>query len=166
MARSALITCIAIIACVFGAGTSASHPALVPASRIGPSAEPLADHPYKSALAAVGNYQSCGTNPHRTSYLAIEAELRSIEAAAGVKGLGPTLARLRQEYQQLLAVSSMMACAPGPAAALAGARHALRAFRAWVPSSRTGPEALRARADLPRPRQYGLLIRGGIGATS
>jgi hypothetical protein len=132
MAGTAPITSVAIIACLFGAGTSAAQPALVPASRIGPSPGPLADHPYKSALGAVGNYQSCGTNPHRTSYLAIEAELRSIEAAAEAKGLGPTLARLRQEYQQLLAVSSMMACARGPAAALAGARQALRAFRAWV----------------------------------
>jgi hypothetical protein len=64
--------------------------------------------------------------------LEINAELRSIEAAAEAKGLGPTLERLRREYQALLAVSTMMACFRGPRTALADARRALQAFRAWV----------------------------------
>src|SRR3954453_3763041 len=130
--RAPLTAAIAIAATVLGTGRSAAQPARVPASQIGPPAGPLADHPYKSALGAAANYQSCGVNARRTSYLAIDAELHAIEAEAEAKGLGPTLARLRREYEALLAVSTMMACARGPAAALAGARRALEAFRAWV----------------------------------
>jgi hypothetical protein len=128
MARFVRTAPIAIAACLFGAAMSNAQPARVPASQLDPPAA-LADHLYKSALGAVDNYLSCGANA-RTSQ--INAELRSIEAAAGAKGLGPMLERLRREYQALLAVSTMMACAGGPAAALAGARRALQAFRAWV----------------------------------
>jgi hypothetical protein len=139
MARFAATMPIAIALCLFGTDMSQAQPARVPASLLGPPAGPLAPHPYKSALGAVGNYQSCGVDARRTSYLVINAELRSIEAAAEAKGLGPTLARLRREYQALLAVSTMMACAHGPAAALAGARRALQAFRAWVAAQPARP---------------------------
>jgi hypothetical protein len=50
---------------------------------------------------------------------------------------GPAILLLQQAagppfQAALLAVSTMVACAHGPAAALAGARLALKAFRAWV----------------------------------
>ena len=132
MARFAVTTPIAIAACLFGAGTSAAQPARVPASLLGPPAGPLAPHPYKSALGAVANYQSCGADAQRTFSVEINAELRSIESAAAAKGLGRVLPQLRREYQALLAVSTMTACGGGPRAALADARRALQAFRAWV----------------------------------
>src|SRR4051812_22978784 len=111
MARFPLILSAAIAACAFGAVQSNAQPARVPASTLGPPVSPLAPHPYKSALGAVGNYQSCGVNARRTPAAELDGELRSIEAAAEAKGLGPLLERLRREYQQLLAVSDMMACA-------------------------------------------------------
>jgi hypothetical protein len=134
MARSPLRLSLAITACAFTGMATAlpAQPARVPASVIGPPAGPLAGHPYKSALGAVWNYQSCGARARRAAYIEITTTLHSIEAAAEAKGLGPTLERLRQEYHALLAVSTMMACARGPRAALAGARGALAAFRTWV----------------------------------
>lgn len=135
MARSPLRLLFAIAVCVFGAGMTTdllAQPARVPASQIGPPAGWLAGHPYKSALGAVWNYESCGANARRAAYIEITTRLRSIEAAAEAKGLGPTLERLRQEYHALLAVSTTMACAGGPRAALACARGALLRFRAWV----------------------------------
>ena len=108
------------------------QPALVPASQLGPPSEPFAAPPYKSALGAVANYQSCGVHARRVALLDLTAGLRSAEAAAVAKGLGPTLERLRQEYEALMAVSDMAACAGGPRRALAGARGAVAAFRAWV----------------------------------
>jgi hypothetical protein len=142
MLPSPLKVPIAIAACIFGAGTttaSPAQPARVPASEVGPPAGPLAGHPYKDALGAVWNYGSCGANARRPAYIEVNSALRNIEAAAEAKGLGPTLARLRREYQQLLSVSLLVPCGGGPRAALAEARRALGAFRAWV-------------ADQPGPR--------------
>src|SRR5258705_10039304 len=93
---------LAIAVCFLAAGMTPALPAQlarVPASSIAPPAGPLAPHPYKSALGAVWNYQSCGVNARRAAYIEITTRLRSIEAAAEAKGLGPTLVRLRQEYQ-------------------------------------------------------------------
>jgi hypothetical protein len=140
MAAPRLKMCFAVAACAFAACMSTALPAQrarLPASVLGPPAGdrptgPMAGHPYKTALGAVWNYQSCGANARRAALSEITTALLSIEAAAEAKGLGPTLERLRQEYQQLLAVSTMMACARGPRVALASARGALRDFRAWV----------------------------------
>jgi hypothetical protein len=133
MARFPSRLLIAVVAlCTFAASMSGAQPARLPASVLGPPAEALAPHPYKSALGAVWNYQSCGVHARRAAIIEITNRLRSIEAAAEAKGLGPTLERLRQEYDALLAVSTMMACARSPRAALAGAREALTAFGAWV----------------------------------
>ena len=124
-----------IAACVLAAGAAmapATQPARVPATAIAPPAGPLSSHPYKSALGAVANYQSCGVHARRAALVEVTEALRSIEAAAMAKGLGPTLERLRQEYYQLRAVATMAACAGKPRRALAGARGALADFRAWV----------------------------------
>jgi hypothetical protein len=109
-----------------------AQPARVPSSEVGPPAARFAAHPYTSALAAVGNYQSCGVNARRAAVDEVTRALQSIEAAAEAKGLGATLERLREEHDRLLAVSTMIACASGPRAALANARRALVAFRTWV----------------------------------
>lgn len=140
MPRSPLRTPLAVAAFVFAVATTQAlpaQPARVPASEVGPPAGdrpagPMAGHPYKDALGAVWNYGSCGANARRAAYVEINNALRSIEAAAEAKGLDPTLERLRREYQQLLAVSTIMPCPRGPRAALADARRALAAFRAWV----------------------------------
>jgi len=118
--------------CAFAAGMGDAQPARLPASVLAPPAQRFAAHPYKSALSAVANYQSCGVHARRGALVEITETLRSIEAAAVAKGLGPTLERLRQEYYELRAVSTMAACAWGPRRALAGARGALADFRAWV----------------------------------
>jgi hypothetical protein len=124
--------CFAIAVWAFAAATDLpAQPARVPASVLGPPAEPLAGHPYTSALGAVWNYQSCGAHARHAAHVEIDTRLRSIETAAEAKGLGPTLERLRQEYRQVLAVSTMTACGGGPRAALAGARRALEAFGHW-----------------------------------
>jgi hypothetical protein len=116
-----------------GAGTAlAMQPAGAPANQVSPPAERWASHPYKAALGAVANYQSCGVRARRAMVNPPTAALRSLEAAALAKGLGPTLERLRREYEALMAVSDVMACAGGPVRALAEARRALAAFRAWV----------------------------------
>jgi hypothetical protein len=130
---------LAIAACLLAAGTTTALPAQsarTPAGQLGRPTGVLAGHPYKSALGAVWNYQSCGVNARRAAAIEITTRLRWIEAAAEAKGLGPTLERLRREYQQLLSVSTMMACARGPRIALAGARSALDAFEAWVADQR------------------------------
>jgi hypothetical protein len=92
----------------------------------------MTGHPYKDALGAVWNFDACGARGLRGEHFALDAELRAIEAAAEAKGLGPTLERLRGEYQRLLAVSTIMPCPRGARVALADARRALAAFRAWV----------------------------------
>jgi hypothetical protein len=111
---------------------ASAQPARVPASVLGPPAERFAAHPYKSALGAVANYQSCGALARAAAAREVATMLRALEAEAVAKGLGPILDRLRQEYQELLAVSTMTACGGGPRRALAGARAALADFRAWV----------------------------------
>ena len=109
------------------------QPARVPASVLErPAPDPLAGQPYKDALSSVWNYGSCGVHARRAANAEINDALRSIEAEAEAKGLGPTLERLRRELDALLAVSTMMPCARGAPAALAEARRALAAFRAWV----------------------------------
>jgi hypothetical protein len=100
--------------------------------------ERFAPHPYKSALGAVANYRSCGVRARAGPAAALDAALRAGEAAARAKGLGPMLERLRQDYHALLAVSTMMACARGPAAALAGARRAVADFQRWVAAQPAG----------------------------
>jgi hypothetical protein len=110
---------------------SAMQPGGAPAARFAP-------HPYKSALGAVANYQSCGVRARAGRVAALNAALRAAETAARAKGLAPTLERLRQDYYALLAVSTMMACARGPAAALTGARRAVAAFRQWVAAQPAG----------------------------
>jgi hypothetical protein len=90
------------------------------------------EYSYSGALGGLWNYQSCGVRARAADYQALAAELRSIESLARSKGLGPTLERVRDEYNRLLAVSTMTACAGGSAAALAGARQAMAAFRTWV----------------------------------
>lgn len=88
--------------------------------------------PYISALDALANYQSCGVRAREAEFARLDALVRQSEAAPRAKGLGPLLEELRRDWQAILAVSSRMACARGPVAALAGARRAVRAFQAWV----------------------------------
>lgn len=90
------------------------------------------NHVYTSALAAFANYQSCGSRARAREVERLGTALRSAEAAARTKALGPELDRVRQDYLALLAVSTMTACARGPIAALNGARGAIRAFQTWV----------------------------------
>jgi len=110
-----------------GAGVSNAQP--VPA---GPANARFAPHPYKSALGAIANYQACGVRARGADVARLEATLRASEAAARAKGLGPMLDQLYRDWQAELAVSTMMGCVHGPAAALAGARTTLRAFQTWV----------------------------------
>ena len=123
---------LALAALAAAAGPALSQPARLPASVLEPPAGRLAPHPYKSALGAVANYQSCGVHVRAAAARDVAAALRAIEAAAEAKGLGPTLERLRREYYELRAVSTMTACGGGARRALAGARRALDAFRVWV----------------------------------
>ena len=108
----------------------------------------LTNHPYTSALSGFANYLSCGARARAREARALERALHETEAAARAKGLGPEMERVKRDYLALLAVSSRMACARGPAAALAGARAAMRAFRAWVAAA---PVAGAAGHDRPRP---------------
>ena len=116
---------------VFG-GSAGQVLAAQPGGPPAGQAEHWTSHPYKSAIAALANYGSCGIHRHTATYMALTADLRSLEAAAVAKGLGPTLERLRQEYEALMAVADVMACGGGPVRALAEARNAVAAFRAWV----------------------------------
>lgn len=94
------------------------------------------EYSYRDALGAVWGYQSCGARASAATYRALGARLHEIEEMARAKGLGPTLDRVREEYNRLLAVSTMMPCARGPIAGLAGARRALAAFDWWVVHTR------------------------------
>lgn len=95
-------------------------------------AEPSDETSYRGALGWLWNYQSCGVRADAATSQALAAELREIESLARSKGLGPTLERLREDYDRMLSVSTRAACAGGPAAALARARRAMAAFRTWV----------------------------------
>lgn len=114
------------------ASTSFAQTGATPPGDPPPVAGRFAPHPYKSALAALANYGSCGVNANAAKLSALAAALRGLETGAEARGLGPTLERLRQEYFDLLAVSSIAACTRGAVAALADARRAIDAFRAWV----------------------------------
>ncbi len=134
MAGPAPQICLAVALAVIAAG-----PTCLPAQPVAPSAgeaatpaQRFARHPYKSALGAVANYRGCGARAGAAPYQALTGEMRDIEAAAAAKGLGPTLERLRREYYELLSISTIMACVRGPGPALADARRAVAAFRAWV----------------------------------
>jgi hypothetical protein len=125
------LTRIAIALTLIAGGMSqalAAQPRRAPAPP--PQAAPLDESSYRSALAGFANYQSCGVNA--AEYAALTAQLHAIEAAARAKGLGPTIDRVRQDYLNLLAVSTMTACGGGRIAALAGARRGMAAFQAWV----------------------------------
>jgi hypothetical protein len=102
------------------------------ASQAGRSTE----HSYQAALGALWNYQSCGVRARPAAYEALSARLRSLEAIARAKGLGPTLERVRREYNNILAVSTRTACSGGPVAALTRARRAMAAFQSWVDGAR------------------------------
>jgi len=95
---------------------------------------PPTEYSYIAAQEAVWNYQTCAGRDRLATYQALVAELGSIESLARSKGLGPTLQRVREEHNRLLAISSRMLrrCAGGPSAALARARQAIAAFRTWV----------------------------------
>jgi hypothetical protein len=135
MVQNRLITFVTLTFALVGAGQlPAAQPGSAPPGEISTPAGRLASHPYKSALGALWNYRSCGSHARAAVYESLSAELRSIEASAVAKGLGPTLERLRQEYHALLSVASTMACAGGPRRALAHARGAIAAFRTWVES--------------------------------
>jgi hypothetical protein len=138
---------------IFGAGLAqplAAQPGAAPAGGIRPPSERFASHPYKSALGALANYRSCGVRVRAARYNALATALRSTESLAEAKGLGPTLARLRQDYYDLQAVSTMAACGGGPAAALAGARRAIADFRTWVASQAAIGMGSPALAQAPR----------------
>ena len=125
----------ALAALVLAAGLDtilAAQPARLPVTVLRPSAEVFALHPYKTALGEVANYQSCGIRARAGAYRELTRALRATETEAVAKGLGPTLERLRRDYYELRAISTMAACAGGPRRALAGARRAVAAFRAWV----------------------------------
>ena len=104
-------------------------------------ASPAQAHPYISALGSLANYQSCGVHARASVLAGLRRMFRASEAAARAKGLGPTLDRLRRGYEAMMAVTDVMACGGGPAAALAGARNAVRGFQAWVAAQ---PPAVRA----------------------
>ena len=131
MARSTrLAFVLALIAA--GGGPGLAQPVPSPPGAPAAPVRQTGSHPYKTALGAVANYGSCGVRARAAPYRALTAAMREIEAAAAARGLGPTLERLRQEYYQLLAISTMMACSRGPDRALADARAAVAAFRTWV----------------------------------
>ena len=133
MHRHRLRTSITLALLLLAAGAGqplAAQPAGAPAAprQAGRSDE----YSYRDALGGLWNYESCGVRARAADYRELAAELRSIESLARSKGLGPTLERVREEYNRLLAVSIMMGCAGGPVAALAGARRGMAAFRTWA----------------------------------
>lgn len=132
MARSRITIWLAFFGAAAAQPLAAQPGGSAPAGESRPAAERFASHPYKSALGALANYRSCGIRVRAARYNALATALRSIESLAAAKGLGATLARLRQDYYDLLAVSTMAACGGGPAAALARARRAVAEFRTWV----------------------------------
>ena len=109
------------------------------AGPVAAQARHLDEYSYRGALGGLWNYQSCGVHARVTEIRALTAELHAIESRARPKGLGPTLERVREEYNRLLAVSTMTACGGGPVAALADARRAMAAFRAWVAQMPASP---------------------------
>ena len=125
-----LRSCLSIALAILAAGPALAQPA--PAEPPAPGRVRFAHHPYTSALGALANYQSCGFRARAAELARLNASFQASEAAARAKGLGPLLDELRRDWQALLAVSSRMACARGPAAALADARASVRAFQAWV----------------------------------
>jgi hypothetical protein len=128
MACHRLRTRIALALVLLAAGGASS----LAAQPRGAAPPRLDEYSYRSALGGFWNYQSCGANARAAAWRALAAELQSIESRARAKGLGPTLERVREEYNRILAVSTIMACAGGPVAALADARRAMAAFRTWV----------------------------------
>jgi hypothetical protein len=128
MIRSPLPIALAL----FAAGTGFAQARPAPADQAGPVHVRFASHPYTSALDALANYQSCGVHARAAVFAELDRMFRESETAARAKGLGPMLDELRRDYQAMLAVSTRMACAGGPDAALAGARASVRAFQAWV----------------------------------
>lgn len=122
----------AIIAALFGAGVE-------PAAAGQPAANPpvrAARHPFPWALGAVANYQSCGVHARADQVRALNARLRAAEARARTNGMGAQLDRLRADYEAMLAVADMAACAWGPAEALRRARSAVRDFEYWAAHAR------------------------------
>ena len=127
-----ILSRLAIFLILFAAVTGPLQAQTAPAN---PSRPPIGyslSHPYISALDALANYQSCGIRARAAEVVRLDALLRASEADARAKGLGPLLDELRRDWQAILAVSSRMACARGPAVALTSARGAVRAFQAWV----------------------------------
>lgn len=104
----------------------------------GAPVERFAPHPYTTALGAVWNYQACGHRARAGRVAALNAALQAAEAAARAKGLGPVLDRQREQYNAILAVSTIMPCAQGPVAALARARGAVATFQRWVAAQPAG----------------------------
>ena len=106
-----------------------------------PTSERFANHPYKTALGAMTNLQSCGSGmgAHGAAARALAEEMRGLEAMAAAKGLGPRLEQMRRDYLAILAVSTMVACPTGARRALADARRAVAAFRAWVEAQPPAP---------------------------
>jgi hypothetical protein len=94
---------------------------------------------YEGALDGLMNVQTCRVHADGGAIAALDAQLHAIEAAARAKGLGPTLDRVRERWQAMLAIESRMACGGGPAAALAGARRGVAAFQAWVAGASVVP---------------------------
>jgi hypothetical protein len=135
MIRSPLPIALAL----FAAGTGFAQAQLAPANQAGPVHVRFASHPYTSALDALANYQSCGVHARAAVFAELDRMFRESETAARAKGLGPLLDELRRDWQALLAVSTRMACAGGPAPALAGARNAVRAFHTWVAAQPDAP---------------------------
>lgn len=123
-------TRIALALALLGAGPLLAAQPRAPA---GPAPAGRSDeYSYRGALGALWNYRSCGVRARAADYQALAAELGSIESLARSKGLGPTLERVRDEYNRILAVSILAGCGGGPVAALAGARRAMAAFRTWA----------------------------------
>jgi hypothetical protein len=125
-------SCLSIALALSAVSTGAAQAQPAPASPARPANQRFAPHPYKTALGALANYQSCGVHVRAAAFAALNGAFREAETAARAKGLGPHLDELYHDWQALLAVSTMMACARGPAGALAGARTAVRAFQAWA----------------------------------
>jgi ketosteroid isomerase-like protein len=131
MPEHRLRTPIALALALLAAGAPlAAQPRAAPAA---PRPAGLPDeYSYRGALGGLWNYRSCGVHARAADYQALAAELRSIESLARSKGLGPTLERVRDEYNRQLAISLLMPCGGGPVAALAGARRAMAVFRTWA----------------------------------
>ena len=126
-------TVIALLCLAGGAsGAQSVQPGASPAAQL----RPLDEQSYRAALAGLAHYQTCGRDAAQLA--ALTAVFHSIEAAGRAKGLGPTLDRVRQQYMDLLAVSTMrVACGADRATALVQARRTMADFQAWVASAAT-----------------------------